>query len=495
MGFLGFGNRSEMKNIKERSESVGGRIHHSLENLKEELLNILATSKETIKPERNMINLKQDLLLETKESLKLLRQIEAKIDLDMAYKNIAKELILDDIQLNFSEIENEIYRLKEIKIPTTQDLQEFFEEYSSNYNETISKSGMAIGALAIGGGAVGAGVTSVGLGMALSSSAIVGAVGTSIMGIGGLVSGAAAILTGPVGWIAGGIGLLGWLGSAPTDEEIMEAREKLSELQRAEAQITDQLYSARKMTTKIKAVLRLTDNFFEMKEVLEIGLEKKVSEIIEDGTKNLEENKIKLIELRKFEYNIILNKAIDDIYIKNKYRKKLFCFKRKATVHNIIESTTSMEDAIKYILKYLSLSREEKNILKKLYLIIENYKNIDIISTVKNQYFNFSDSYKLLEEHLKNDVDSNVKIDSPKVINNLKKLVTMVKLIKNILETPMLNITKDSMEYEDEIINIATESLEYYGEEVIHDEYNKRITLKYPHLSNKNNNIFSSGGN
>lgn len=486
MGFLGFGNRSEMKDIKERSERAGRRINNSLENLKQELLDMLILSKETIKPERNMLNLKQDLLIETKENLKLLRQIEAKIELDMVHEDIAKELVLDDIQLRFSEIENEIYRLKETKIPTAQDLEEFFKEYSSNYNETISKSGMAIGALAIGGGAVGAGITSVGLGMALSSSAIAGAVGTSIMGIGGLVSGVATLVTGPVGWIAGGIGLLSWLGSAPTDEEIAEAREGLKELQETENQIYDQLYSAREMITKIKVILKLTDNFFEVKELLEIGLEKTVSNVIEEGTKNLGENKIKLLEVMKEEYNNILNKAVEDIYIKNRERKKLFCFKRKATVQNIIENAKSITDAIEYISKYLSLPKEDKKALTKLYTIIENYRNIEMEFSKKNQYFNFSDSYKVVEYYLKNDVDESVKIDSLEVINGLKKLIMMVKLIKNILETPMLNITENRMEYEAEIINITKEYIEYYGEDIIQSEYDERIAMKYPDLVNKN---------
>ncbi|MGL4307971.1 MAG: hypothetical protein ACRCRV_03680 [Cetobacterium sp.] len=437
---FGLGRRSEMKDIESRTNSCVRDMQEYLEKIKNNLNETIRISQESEKPENNIVNQKEELFLEINKGKDLLEKFKAKIEIKDL--NIAHEIALDDFQMGVSECEKIVYSLKNMEIPTSENIEDYFKEYSENYKIAMSSAKLAagIGLAATGGVALGSTLTIAGL-------TTTGLVGTSLLGAGAFLGTIGSIAAGPIGWIIGGISLLGFLGSAPSKEEIIEAREKLYEIQDKREEIYKIYMETSTTLGKAEGVIRLSKNFTEMRKRLSSIYQRKLETMESTIEENLRENRIILQEEFRKILNEKLNIFVSYLYENYKNKKKFFCFRRKKTIWRFIEESENIGESFMYIEKYLRLPKEYKNISKNISVILENFseENIEISS-----YFQRENSYEIMEDSLKSYleilVERNLKITSPEAKESIKKVVDFLKLFKEIIKAPMINLEATKLE-------------------------------------------------
>ena len=439
---FGFGRRSEMKEIQSRTESCVRKIERYLEDIKDTLNETIRIAKESELPENNVINQKEYLFLDLGKAQEYFNKINAKLKVEGLY--IPDEIAIKDLKIGISECEKMVYSLKNMDIPTSENIEDYFREYSENYNTAIASASLAagVGVLGIGGAAL----------------------GTSLMGAGSLLGGIGAIAAGPIGWIIGGIGLLGFLGSAPSKEEIIEAREQLYEIQKKRDEIYEVYMATLENVAKAKGVIRLSQNFTEIRKELSLLFEDKTNIMRELVDKNLEENKIKLKEELIPIINENINKLLTYLYVNYREKKKFFCFRRKKTIWNMIENAENVEIAFNLLNKYLRVPKEYKNITRDLDLLLSStdLEEIEVLEVFdrKDSYFIFQDR---LNNYIQEIIEKNVRITSLEAKEAMKEVIDLMKLLKNIIITPMINIDATELEKVEGLDDVVSNlELDYY---------------------------------
>ena len=454
---FGFGRRSEMKEIQSRTESCVRKIERYLEDIKDTLNETIRIAKESELPENNVINQKEYLFLDLGKAQEYFNKINAKLKVEGLY--IPDEIAIKDLKIGISECEKMVYSLKNMDIPTSENIEDYFREYSENYNTAIASASLAagVGVLGIGGAALGTSLT-------LAGFSTAGIVGTSLMGAGSLLGGIGAIAAGPIGWIIGGIGLLGFLGSAPSKEEIIEAREQLYEIQKKRDEIYEVYMATLENVAKAKGVIRLSQNFTEIRKELSLLFEDKTNIMRELVDKNLEENKIKLKEELIPIINENINKLLTYLYVNYREKKKFFCFRRKKTIWNMIENAENVEIAFNLLNKYLRVPKEYKNITRDLDLLLSStdLEEIEVLEVFdrKDSYFIFQDR---LNNYIQEIIEKNVRITSLEAKEAMKEVIDLMKLLKNIIITPMINIDATELEKVEGLDDVVSNlELDYY---------------------------------
>lgn len=454
---FGFGRRSEMKEVQSRTESCVRKIKRYLEDIKDTLNETIRIAKESELPENNVINQKEYLFLDLGKAQEYFNKINAKLKVEGLY--IPDEIAIKDLKIGISECEKMVYSLKNMDIPTSENIEDYFREYSENYNTAIASASLAagVGVLGIGGAALGTSLT-------LAGFSTAGIVGTSLMGAGSLLGGIGAIAAGPIGWIIGGIGLLGFLGSAPSKEEIIEAREQLYEIQKKRDEIYEVYMATLENVAKAKGVIRLSQNFTEIRKELSLLFEDKTNIMRELVDKNLEENKIKLKEELIPIINENINKLLTYLYVNYREKKKFFCFRRKKTIWNMIENAENVEIAFNLLNKYLRVPKEYKNITRDLDLLLSStdLEEIEVLEVFdrKDSYFIFQDR---LNNYIQEIIEKNVRITSLEAKEAMKEVIDLMKLLKNIIITPMINIDATELEKVEGLDDVVSNlELDYY---------------------------------
>lgn len=454
---FGFGRRSEMKEIQSRTESCVRKIERYLEDIKDTLNETIRIAKESELPENNVINQKEYLFLDLGKAQEYFNKINAKLKVEGLY--IPDEIAIKDLKIGISECEKMVYSLKNMDIPTSENIEDYFREYSENYNTAIASASLVagVGVLGIGGAALGTSLT-------LAGFSTAGIVGTSLIGAGSLLGGIGAIAAGPIGWIIGGIGLLGFLGSAPSKEEIIEAREQLYEIQKKRDEIYEVYMATLENVAKAKGVIRLSQNFTEIRKELSLLFEDKTNIMKELVDKNLEENKIKLKEELIPIINENINKLLTYLYVNYREKKKFFCFRRKKTIWNMIENAENVEIAFNLLNKYLRVPKEYKNITRDLDLLLSStdLEEIEVLEVFdrKDSYFIFQDR---LNNYIQEIIEKNVRITSIEAKEAMKEVIDLMKLLKNIIITPMINIDATELEKVEGLDDVVSNlELDYY---------------------------------
>lgn len=445
---FGFGRRSEMKEIERSSSSCVSSIKNYLEYIKSNLNETISIAKESELPENNILSQKEKLFLDIDRAKQFLEKIRANIKIEGL--DIANEIAINNLELGISECEQMVYSLKNMEIPTSENLQDYFREYTENYNTAMSSAKLVagVGALATGGVAVGTTLTLTGL-------ATTGIVGTSLMGVGSLLGGIGAIAAGPIGWIIGGIGLLSFLGSAPSKEEIAEARKELSKIQRKRDEIYDVYIETDKTLAKAKGVIELSKNFTEIRTNLSSIFNNKLLLMEETVNKNLKENREYLEKELKVVVNEEVNKLQTYLYTSFKNKKKFFCFRRKSTIWSMIENSKNAEESFNYMNKYFRMPKEYKNIVQNLSKIL---KETDLFNIEVLPYFEKENSYTFLSrnltEYFNEKVLKNLRVTSPEAKKYIKETIDFIKLFKNIITTPMVNIQATELQISEDAIKL-----------------------------------------
>lgn len=439
---FGFGRRSEMKEIQSRTESCVRKIERYLEDIKDTLNETIRISKESELPENNIINQKEYLFLDLGKAQEYFNKINAKLKVEGLY--IPDEIAIKDLKIGISECEKMVYSLKNMDIPTSENIEDYFREYSENYNTAIASASLAagVGVLGIGGAALGTSLT-------LAGFSTAGIVGNSLIGAGSLL---------------GGIGLLGFLGSAPSKEEIIEAREQLYEIQKKRDEIYEVYMATLENVAKAKGVIRLSQNFTEIRKELSLLFEDKTNIMKELVDKNLEENKIKLKEELIPIINENINKLLTYLYVNYREKKKFFCFRRKKTIWNMIENAENVEIAFNLLNKYLRVPKEYKNITRDLELLLSStdLEEIEVLEVFdrKDSYFIFQDR---LNNYIQEIIEKNVRITSLEAKEAMKEVIDLMKLLKNIIITPMINIDATELEKVEGLDGVVSNlELDYY---------------------------------
>lgn len=453
---FGIGRRNEMKSIERKSNSCVRDIENNLRDIMRNLNETIEISKESKLPENNILSQKEKVILDIKKGKEILEKYKGKIRIEGL--NIARELALEDLKIGISECEEMVYSMKNMEIPQSEDIKDYFQEYSENYEVAMTGAKVAagVGLAATGGAAVGSS-------LALAGITTSGIVGTSLLGVGSVLGGIGALAAGPVGWIVGGIGLLGFLGSAPSKEEIADARLELYKMENKRSQIYQKYMETKRVLGKAKGVIKLSKNFTDIRERLTFIFKlkrEKMEKLIED---NLKENRIILEEEIKPDINSEINKVASYLYQNYKEKKKFFCFKRKKTIWGLIENSENIKESYSYINKYLRLPRKYKNPENKLSFILKEI-NLNEIEIIDN--FNKKDSYEIFKDNLKEyseeKINKNLRITSLEAKKKIKEVVDFTKLFKNIIITPMINLDATNLEVSEEVLQISqSKDLEY----------------------------------
>ena len=463
---FGIGRRNEMKSIERKSNSCVRDIENNLRDIMRNLNETIEISKESKLPENNILSQKEQMILDIKKGKEILEKYKGKIRIEGL--NIAKELALEDFKVGISECEEMVYSMKNMEVPQSEDIKDYFQEYSDNYEAAMTGAKLAagVGLAATGGAAVGSS-------LALAGFATSGIVGTSLLGVGSVLGGIGALAAGPVGWIVGGIGLLGFLGSAPSKEEIADARLELYKMENKRSQIYKKYMETHRVLGKAKGVIKLSKNLTEIRERLTFIFKlkrEKMEKLIED---NLKENRIILEEKVKSDINTEINKVASYLYQTYKEKKKFFCFKRKKTIWELIENSENIKESYLYINKYLRLPRKYKNPENKLSFILREI-NLNEIEIIDN--FNKKDSYEIFKDNFKDyseeKIDKNLKITSLEAKKKIKEVVDFMKLLKNIIITPMINLDATNLEVSEEILKISQSNDLEYKENYVRDFLN-----------------------
>ena len=101
--------------IKDELENYSHKIESKQKELKELIRDILESSQELNRPEKNIYNLKQDILIEVKDNLHMIYEILDKFEEDMRIKEIRNEISLENITIKISNIYSELEKMKKFQ--------------------------------------------------------------------------------------------------------------------------------------------------------------------------------------------------------------------------------------------------------------------------------------------------------------------------------------------------------------------------------------------
>lgn len=119
--------------IKGELENYSHKIESKQKELKELIRDILESSQELNRPEKNIYNLKQDILIEVKDNLHMIYEILDKFEEDTRIKEIRNEISFENITIKISNIYSELEKIKKISIPQIDEMESFFREYNRSY--------------------------------------------------------------------------------------------------------------------------------------------------------------------------------------------------------------------------------------------------------------------------------------------------------------------------------------------------------------------------
>lgn len=123
--------------IKGELENYSHKIESKQKELKELIRDILESSQELNRPEKNIYNLKQDILIEVKDNLHMIYEILDKFEEDTRIKEIRNEISFENITIKISNIYSELEKIKKISIPQIDEMESFFREYNRSYEQII----------------------------------------------------------------------------------------------------------------------------------------------------------------------------------------------------------------------------------------------------------------------------------------------------------------------------------------------------------------------
>lgn len=383
--------------IKDELENYSHKIENKQKELKELIRDILKSSQELNRPEKNIYNLKQDILIEVKDNLHMIYEILDKFEEDMRIKEIRNEISLENITIKISNIYSELEKIKKISIPQIDEMESFFREYNRSYEQII---GSLKGEFLL---------------KSIEEKYFVTKFDKNFITL---------------------------------DDN--ENRKKLLEVEKFYNELANLVKNYENLKMKFNSFLELTQNFLEQKELLEIALEKGTEEIYESAMKELDEKQQKFLIKKQEEYNNILNKVVGEIYLKNKERKKLLFLKSKKIIQTEIEESTNLEKVIEKILIYLNITSKERELLEKLDLLLKEKVNEEI------NIFKFKTSYKICQKLINDELEKEVKLNSKILKNSIQELVEVFKLTKKILTEEVINTIENRVEFSNDMKRILT---------------------------------------
>lgn len=378
--------------IKDELENYSHKIESKQKELKELIRDILESSQELNRPEKNIYNLKQDILIEVKDNLHMIYEILDKFEEDMRIKEIRNEISLENITIKISNIYSELEKIKKISIPQIDEMESFFREYNRSYEQII---GSLKGEFLL---------------KSIEEKYFVTKFDKNFITL---------------------------------DDN--ENRKKLLEVEKFYNELANLVKNYENLKIKFNSFLELTQNFLEQKELLEIALEKGTEEIYESAMKELGEKQQNFLIKKQEEYNNILNKVVGEIYLKNKERKKLLFLKSKKIIQTEIEESINLEKAIEKILIYLNITSKERELLENLDLLLKEKVNEEI------NIFKFKTSYKICQKLINDELEKEVKLNSKILKNSIQELVEVFKLIKKILTEEVINTVENRVEFSNDM--------------------------------------------
>lgn len=378
--------------IKGELENYSHKIESKQKELKELIRDILESSQELNRPEKNIYNLKQDILIEVKDNLHMIYEVLDKFEEDMRIKEIRNEISFENITIKISNIYSELEKIKKISIPQIDEMESFFREYNRSYEQII---GSLKGDFLL---------------KSIEEKYFVTKFDKNFITL-----------------------------------DDSENRKKLLEVEKFYNELANLVKNYENLKMKFNSFLELTQNFLEQKELLEIALEKGTEEIYESAMKELDEKQQNFLIKKQEEYNNILNKVVGEIYLKNKERKKLLFLKSKKTIQTEIEESINLEKAIEKILIYLNITSKERELLENLDLLLKEKVNEEI------NIFKFKTSYKICQKLINDELEKEVKLNSKILKNSIQELVEVFKLTKKILTEEVINTVENRVEFSNDM--------------------------------------------
>lgn len=378
--------------IKGELENYSHKIESKQKELKELIRDILESSQELNRPEKNIYNLKQDILIEVKDNLHMIYEVLDKFEEDMRIKEIRNEISFENITIKISNIYSELEKIKKISIPQIDEMESFFREYNRSYEQII---GSLKGDFLL---------------KSIEEKYFVTKFDKNFITL-----------------------------------DDSENRKKLLEVEKFYNELANLVKNYENLKMKFNSFLELTQNFLEQKELLEIALEKGTEEIYESAMKELDEKQQNFLIKKQEEYNNILNKVVGEIYLKNKERKKLLFLKSKKIIQTEIEESINLEKAIEKILIYLNITSKERELLENLDLLLKEKVNEEI------NIFKFKTSYKICQKLINDELEKEVKLNSKILKNSIQELVEVFKLTKKILTEEVINTVENRVEFSNDM--------------------------------------------
>lgn len=378
--------------IKGELENYSHKIESKQKELKELIRDILESSQELNRPEKNIYNLKQDILIEVKDNLHMIYEVLDKFEEDMRIKEIRNEISFENITIKISNIYSELEKIKKISIPQIDEMESFFREYNRSYEQIIGSLKWDF------------------LLKSIEEKYFVTKFDKNFITL---------------------------------DDN--ENRKKLLEVEKFYNELANLVKNYENLKMKFNSFLELTQNFLEQKELLEIALEKGTEEIYESAMKELDEKQQNFLIKKQEEYNNILNKVVGEIYLKNKERKKLLFLKSKKIIQTEIEESINLEKAIEKILIYLNITSKERELLENLDLLLKEKVNEEI------NIFKFKTSYKICQKLINDELEKEVKLNSKILKNSIQELVEVFKLTKKILTEEVINTVENRVEFSNDM--------------------------------------------
>lgn len=378
--------------IKGELENYSHKIESKQKELKELIRDILESSQELNRPEKNIYNLKQDILIEVKDNLHMIYEILDKFEEDTRIKEIRNEISFENITIKISNIYSELEKIKKISIPQIDEMESFFREYNRSYEQIIGSLKWNF------------------LLKSIEEKYFVTKFDKNFITL-----------------------------------DDSENRKKLLEVEKFYNELANLVKNYENLKMKFNSFLELTQNFLEQKELLEIALEKGTEEIYESAMKELDEKQQNFLIKKQEEYNNILNKVVGEIYLKNKERKKLLFLKSKKIIQTEIEESINLEKAIEKILIYLNITSKERELLENLDLLLKEKVNEEI------NIFKFKTSYKICQKLINEELEKEVKLNSKILKNSIQELVEVFKLTKKILTEEVINTVENRVEFSNDM--------------------------------------------
>lgn len=378
--------------IKGELENYSHKIESKQKELKELIRDILESSQELNRPEKNIYNLKQDILIEVKDNLHMIYEILDKFEEDTRIKEIRNEISFENITIKISNIYSELEKIKKISIPQIDEMESFFREYNRSYEQIIGSLKWNF------------------LLKSIEEKYFVTKFDKNFITL-----------------------------------DDSENRKKLLEVEKFYNELANLVKNYENLKMKFNSFLELTQNFLEQKELLEIALEKGTEEIYESAMKELDEKQQNFLIKKQEEYNNILNKVVGEIYLKNKERKKLLFLKSKKIIQTEIEESINLEKAIEKILIYLNITSKERELLENLDLLLKEKVNEEI------NIFKFKTSYKICQKLINKELEKEVKLNSKILKNSIQELVEVFKLTKKILTEEVINTVENRVEFSNDM--------------------------------------------